>query len=74
MNQTGVVEAFVQGKVAKASALRSTGYALMSYAMMLAHHDKEKGCVVFDYPKGYRVSVTTSRHMRLLERRVCRDE
>lgn len=66
----GVVRSFLDGEVAKSGQFVSTGGALLSYNMPLAHKDAE-GNVVLDYlplmEGGPAVSRTTNRHMGALE-------
>lgn len=65
-----VVHSFVAGKHDRAGAFVTTGDAIYSYNMKLAHKDS-KGRVVYDYKPlkhGNKAqSVTTARHMRALE-------
>jgi hypothetical protein len=65
-----VAQAFLKGKTARAGQFISTGGAILSYAMPLAHKAPD-GTVVLDYQPlsqgGDGVSVTTNRHMRALE-------
>lgn len=68
-----VVESFKKHQSDKIAGgnFRSDGQRLFSFGMLLAHWKLGDGskddCIVFDYPVGHRVSVTTSRHMRALE-------
>ncbi len=67
---THVARAFLDGKVARAGQFVSSGGALHSYAMPLAHKAPD-GSVVLDYVPlkdgGPAVSTTTNRHMHALE-------
>lgn len=61
-----VADAFLQGRYAKAGNFYSTGDAIYSYALKLAHWDGDSIVIDHRLDGSDNVSVTTARHIRAI--------
>ena len=70
-NNTEVIQAWLKGRKSKSRNLKTDGYYLYSYHVVIAQGSKAYGRRIWDFTKGGEMgfySMTTSRHVGLAKR------